>query len=76
MNKLVGVCHQCLAGTDNCPYEDVRLEPSWLASMDTAPPPWAREPAFLRELGDLRAEALHFDSWCYLAQVFLGGLPI
>ena len=60
---LAGVCFACLAGTDNCPFEDVRVEPTWLSTVSTAPLPWSRTPAFLEALGDLRPEVLQYDWW-------------
>ena len=61
-----GVCHLCLAGTNEFPYEELgELNPSWEATMGVREP-WEATPLFLRHLPvDLAHPATHFqgDPW-------------
>lgn len=61
-----GVCHLCLAGTNQFPYEEIgELNPSWEATIGVREP-WLQTPLFLKHLPvDLSHPAFHFqgDPW-------------
>ncbi|CAE7257460.1 unnamed protein product, partial [Symbiodinium necroappetens] len=61
-----GVCHLCMAGTENYPAEECGYtDPKWLETVP-APPPWPRTPPLLRHLACSRTDPGTFfqpDLW-------------
>eukprot|EP00438_Fugacium_kawagutii_P022976 Skav222205 [mRNA] locus=scaffold3943:41172:42716:+ [translate_table: standard] len=60
-----GVCHYCLAGTNQFPAEDTAHDPVWLPTLG-AQPPWDVTPPMLRILPHFYADPgsfLHCDLW-------------
>lgn len=60
-----GVCHYCLAGTNQYPAEDTAHDPVWLPTLG-AQPPWDVTPPMLRILPTFHADPgsfLYCDIW-------------
>lgn len=62
--QLRGICHECMAGTNTCPFEDFSDSPSWKRTQYTTSP-FQRRPELLC-LPHVESKAPHFfnyDLW-------------
>jgi hypothetical protein len=60
-----GICHLCLGGCKNYPWEDTGMNASWIETMEDLPEAWDVDSALLiiiRYIG-CRQKAYRFDVW-------------